>query len=250
MATGLLAANTSNQAEAATIDTSLYSSITASTNPETGKKGTGIPSGGYYATAYSLRNFTMDLSGLIQGNPTRIDSNHYLESGQTYTLCLNSLSFQANQVHADRHLVVTDASGTILGYSTNTTENKSATTFSLIGIGGASLIVSTSDKLTFNSVLSSNMSNIINGDITNINQATVSDFRFEGGSQGIIDYGSGSGRFADKDTSFLTNAGGTTEYRYGVATTLHFSDPIPEPTTATLSLLGLGALLLRRRRMV
>ncbi len=243
LTTSIAAICMSNQAEAATIDYTYQSDNTAKNNQ------------------YSGYGFKMNLSSSLLGpssSSATVTSNTSVAFSE---MTIQMRDGQTNVTGIETGFLVLDDAGNVLGLAQTQaqTSNNATMTYSFTNTNGDALIIDSSTTYTFKSVNSTAISTITESFGNNISYTYTGDGTnavLSGGNTTIQNtallFGFGTDKVGSDggDLCVINNAnnGGLTNHK-PILTSIKFAS-IPEPTTATLSLLGLGALLLRRRRTV
>lgn len=239
MATGLLAANISTQAEAATIlDDINLNNVEVDKYDNTYKtatSGTGVGAYRAFGFSFTAGAFTSKTgSGTQPGSPVVGEIGTFAELN---SVVIKAASGTGSGKTGEYYLLVYEGKGTpdslkndmIIGSSTNTINYvKNTTTEHTFNFGNLQL--DTTKEYTFVFSTSNTSQTGLDGYNEGIRMNTTT------GAEGAWTQGGST------NTGVINN-------QSLVGMQVNFNTfSIPEPTTATLSLLGLGALLLRRRR--
>ncbi len=191
------------------------------------------------ADNYSAAGFAFTLSGTALSTVSTPTGTTWATTGSIVELTSITLvtgSRDATIEPGKHYLVITDTSKNIIGWSTsaNSAVGESTWTFT-----------AGNDKAV---TLNTNTTYYVFAENSYTAGATLSpdscDLRV--GTSGVVDYTSGVGT-TYTGLSFIDANGTSKSTRYAPAVTI-ITKAIPEPTTATLSLLALAGLAARRRR--
>ncbi len=215
---------------------------------------TSTPSSGTNASGYEARGFAFNLTGsALQTTPSiQGEALTELVTLETITFTTRDNSSKGEGRDGLFYIVITDDSLNILGWSDAAPEKEGSFTWSFEN----SPITLSKDKAYF-AIAYENVS-ALQENTTLTAESTPENMQF--GTNAVRDFGAGNLNFTDasngKKTGLMYLNGGSygintvqTQYAPNVTiVTSAVTTTVPEPTTATLSLLALAGLASRRRR--